>query len=196
MLIIKLTASSHRLSRADRGFRWGFDVGQSSSSGKRSLSSNATNNEGELNRRAFKRNSLRFKSKNWYKDGVYIFSINKVPVGCSVWSSIFTQSSDEGAKWRSEIDIFEYANGYNRPNAIVLHSQGVCTKSEEEVSSLVDGDALMTTCTKRIGVSGRRGCGIYMDHSGNPNAASIPEMMNKQPTIIAVERSQAAVNAW
>lgn len=46
------------------------------------------------------------------------------------------------------------------------------------------------------GESGRRGCGIYLDHSGSPDATSVPKNMNNQPTIIAVERSQAAINAW
>lgn len=144
--------------------------------------------------KTYRRPTIRMKSTQTYKNGVYVFTINKAPVACSLWASIFTQSPKTDSVWRSEIDIFEYANGYTRPNAIVIHTAGNCDATDMLRNSLTQGDKLMNTCTKRLGVSGRRGCGIYL--SQDQSSPAVPKNMNRQKTVIVTERSESAINAW
>lgn len=143
----------------------------------------------------FKRNAVRLRSKAHFRDGLYVFTINKTPYSCGVWPSVFTQSERGDSNFRSEIDILEYANGMARPNALVIHTQATCDVSESVVNSLVQGDELMKTCTDRLGTNGRRGCGVYMDKY-SANSFAVPKNMNKQQTILVMERSPHSINSW
>ncbi|CAO1630668.1 unnamed protein product [Parajaminaea phylloscopi] len=143
----------------------------------------------------YKRNSVRLRSKDHFKDGVYVFTINKTPYGCGAWPSVFTQSERSNSDFRSEIDILEYANGETRPNALVIHTQGTCDVPAEQVANMVQNDLLMKSCTFRLGNSGRRGCGVYMD-AYNADSFAVPKNMNLQQTILVMERSKHSINSW
>lgn len=76
----------------------------------------------------YKRNSIRIESKDSYDFGsLWVFDLNHLPYGCSVWPSIWTHGED----WPNggEIDIIEGINLQGR-NQVALHTIDGCTHQE------------------------------------------------------------------
>ncbi|EJD43381.1 hypothetical protein AURDEDRAFT_167463 [Auricularia subglabra TFB-10046 SS5] len=76
----------------------------------------------------YKRNSIRIESKDSYDFGsLWVFDLNHLPYGCSVWPSIWSHGED----WPNggEIDIIEGINLQSR-NQVALHTIDGCTHQE------------------------------------------------------------------
>ncbi|KAH7105114.1 glycoside hydrolase family 16 protein [Auriculariales sp. MPI-PUGE-AT-0066] len=80
----------------------------------------------------YKRNSIRIESDDLYDFGtLWVFDINHLPYGCSVWPSIWTHGED----WPigGEIDIIEAVN-FMKVNQMTLHTLDGCMRADKSGS--------------------------------------------------------------
>lgn len=72
------------------------------------------------------RDSVRLVSNNDFGDGVYIFDINHMPVGCGTWPAAWTTTTTNWP-YGGEIDVLEGANANSNASINALRALGLVT---------------------------------------------------------------------
>ncbi|CAO1632079.1 unnamed protein product [Parajaminaea phylloscopi] len=111
------------------------------------------------------RKSLRFKSKDNYGYGLYVWHVAKGPAGCGTWPAIWTVEEKDWPT-HGEIDVLEWFNGRRDPNTVTVHTGPNCTMPGDQDHRYYTGNSTgITDCRSDNGFNGGKACGIFMSRS-------------------------------
>lgn len=130
------------------------------------------------------RDSIRMLSNRQWTNGVMVFNIRHMPVGCGTWPAVWTN----GDTWPTtgEIDILEGVNDQG-PNQMTLHTDEGCKVPSRREQS---GTSLTNDCN--VHVTNNIGCGVKdrddrsFGRSFNDNGGGW----------FAMERTSAHIKVW